>query len=139
MLIAPIWSACRGLSRAWDRAAAKPTLSGGLIQGAQRPWALRRWRTPGFGTAATEPQGGLDDQMLAGLDQLLSRSLGLRLAVVHRARDDRHAARSRRPRNDKFVGRRPRRAAAHGSCDQRHRKQGLSVAGSPGVWRMVAA
>src|SRR6516165_11372328 len=127
MLIAPIWSACRGLSRAWDRAAATPTLSGGLIQGAQRPWALRRWRTPGFGTAATEPQDGLDDQMLAGLDQLLPRSLGLRLAVVHRAHDDRHAARSRQPRNDKFVGRRTRRGAAHPPRDQRHRQQAWAV------------
>jgi len=39
--------------------------------------------------------------MLAGLDQLLPRSLGLRLAVVHRAHDDRHAARSRQPRDVK--------------------------------------
>src|SRR5262249_43271498 len=93
MPIAPTWIACRGSSRAWDRAAATPTLSGALIKGAQSPGAFRRWRVRLRQSGRKATRRPLMTRLLARLDQLLSRSLGFRLAVAHRARDDQYGTR----------------------------------------------
>src|SRR6516162_10251157 len=140
-----IWTGCQGSSRAWDRRAT-PTLSGALSNGAQRPGDSGPWRAPGFvkgpWRALGFNKGGhkavLDAQILAGLHQLLSRSLGLWLTVVHRARDDRYATRHRKPWNVKFVGRRACLDPARDPRNQRHRQQDLGGARSTGARRTVS-